>query len=123
MSWFKRQSPKHPQELRVPAVVFLGEQDGPTEQLLKDRLSEFFKRDLSVYVAYLARASFGGQTSVVLCLKTQFGPDRGLAEKIGMIFKTVFNAQVHLDIMFPSAAQEAELAKVCKPFFTSETDC
>jgi hypothetical protein len=69
----------------------------------------------------LARVDIGGQTSVALCLKTQFGPDRGLAEKIGSIFKMIFNAEVHLDIMFPSAAQEAELVKVCKPFFVSAT--
>jgi hypothetical protein len=61
LSWFKRSSPKHPQEIRVPRVQFLGEQDGPTEQLLKDRLSEFFKRDRSVLVAYLARVEVGGQ--------------------------------------------------------------
>jgi hypothetical protein len=70
-----------------------------------------------VYAAYLARVDVGGQTSVVLCLKTQFGPDRGMAEKIGSIFKTIFNAQVHLDIMFLSVIDEAELTKVCKPFF------
>lgn len=103
-------------------IQFLGEQDGPNEQLLKDRLSEFFKRDRSVYAAYLARVDTGGQTSVALCLKSQFGLDRGLAEKIGAIFKTIFNAQVHLDIMFPSATQEADLIKVCKPFFLSQGD-
>lgn len=119
MSWFKRPSLKHPQEIRVPRVQFLGEQDGPTEQLLKDRLSEFFKKDRSVRAAYLTRVDVGGQTSVALCLKTQFGPDRGLAEKIGVIFKTIFNAQVHLDIMFPTTAQEVELNKVCRPFFES----
>ena len=116
-SWFKRSPSNHPQEIRVPRVQFLGEQNGPAEQLLKDRLSEFFKRDRSVHAAYLARVDIGGQTSVALCLKTQFGPDRGLAEKIGTIFKTIFNAHVHLDIMFPSAAQEAELTKVCRSFF------
>jgi type III secretion system (T3SS) SseB-like protein len=117
VSWFKRSSPKHPQEIRVPKVRFLGPQDGPAEQLLKDRLSEFFKRDRSVLAAYLARVDIGGQTSVALCLKTEFGPDRGRAEKVGAIFKTIFNAEVHLDIMFPNVTQQAELGQVCKPFF------
>ena len=119
MAWFKRNPPKHPQEIRVPRVQFLGEQDGPAEQSLKDRLAEFFTRDRSVLVAYLARVDVGGQAGVALCLKTQFGPDRGLAEKIGAIFKTIFNADVHLDIMFPTAAQEAELSQVCQPFFVA----
>jgi hypothetical protein len=87
--------------------------------MLKDRLVEFFKKDRSVLAAFLARVDIGGTTTVALCLKTQFGPDRGMAEKIGAIFKTIFNAQVHLDIMFPNAVQELGLAKVCKPFFVS----
>ncbi len=119
MAWFKRKPPKHPQEIRVPRVQFLGEQDGPAEQSLKGRLAEFFTRDRSVLKAYLARVDVGGQTSVALCLKTQFGPDRGLAEKIGAIFKTIFNAEVHLDIMFATAAQEVELSQVCQPFFVA----
>jgi hypothetical protein len=57
------------------------------------------------------------QSGVALCLKTQFGPDRGLAEKIRAVFKTIFNAHEHLDIMFLSSRQEAEVALVCKPFF------
>lgn len=122
MSWFKSSPPKHPQEIRVPRVRFLGPKDGPPEQMLKERLSEFFKRDRSVLTAYLALVDFDGQTSVALCLKTQFGPDRGLTEKIGAIFKTIFNAEVHLDIMFPSAAQEAELVQVCKPFFGARNE-
>jgi len=119
MAFFKRNPPKHPQEIQVPHVKFCGEQDGPPEQLLKNRLSEFFKRDRSVDAAYLARVDVGGQTSVALCLKTQFGADKGLAEKIGTIFKTIFNAQAYLDIMFLNPAQQIELAQVCKPFFES----
>jgi hypothetical protein len=40
-----------------------------------------------------------------------------MAEKIGTIFKAIFNTQEHLDIMFLSLDQEIELAKVCKSFF------
>jgi len=119
MSWFKRSSPKHPQERRVPRVRFLGEQNGPAEQSLKDRLAELFKRDRSVLTAYLAHVDVCGQTSVALCLMTQFGPDRSLIEKIGVVFKTTFNAEVHLDIMFPNASQEAELKQVCRPSFVA----
>ncbi len=119
-AWFKRKPPTHPQTIRVPIIEFLGEQDGPSEKFLKERLSAFFGRDRSVRAAYLARVDIGGHTTVALCLKTQFGPDHGLAEKIGTIFKTIFDAQTHMDIMFPDAEQEADLVKVCKPFFMSE---
>lgn len=103
----------------MPRVRFLGEQNGPAEQSLKDRLAELFKRDRSVLTAYLAHVDVCGQTSVALCLMTQFGPDRSLIEKIGVVFKTTFNAEVHLDIMFPNASQEAELKQVCRPFFVA----
>ena len=41
--------------VEVPKVKFTGEQDGPAEQLLKERLTELFKRDKSVRKAYLAK--------------------------------------------------------------------
>ena len=117
MSWFKPTPPKHPVEMRVPKVEFIGEQDGPPEQVLKERLTELFQRNRSVQKAYLARIRIGDQTGVALCLKHQFGPDRGLAEKIGGIFAIVFNAHEHLDIMFLSSAQQTELDQVCRSFF------
>jgi hypothetical protein len=121
MPWSQPMPASHPKEIHVPRVDFLGEQDGAVERELKTRLSAFFKRDRSVYTAYLARVGVVGQASVALCLKSQFGPDRGLAEKVGSIFRTIFNAQTHLDIIFLSEAQETELAKVCRPFFLAQS--
>jgi hypothetical protein len=120
MALFKRIPPTHPQKIVVPSVKFCGEHDGPPERILKERLVEFFQRDRSVSAAFLARVDIGGQMSVALCLKTQFGEDPGLAEKIGAIFKTIFNAQAYLDIMFLTAVQQIELAEVCKPFFRND---
>ena len=117
MSRLKPSLPRHPQEIRVSQVQFLGEQDGCPEGLLKKQLTEFFRRDRSVHRAYLAKVSLEGQGSVALCLKTQFGADRGLAEKIAGIFGMIFNAHEHLDIIFLSDEQESELAKVCSAFF------
>jgi hypothetical protein len=112
-----------PQEMQVSEVHFLGEQDGAPESLLKSRLTELFQRDKSVYRAYLARTSLEGQASVTLCVKTQFGADRGLAEKIGAIFGMVFNAHEHLDIIFLSEQQERQVKRVCSTFFDSNDGC
>lgn len=116
---FLNPSRKKSEEVRVPEIRFLGVQDGPPEQLLKDRLADFFRRDRSVSRAYLARVDFGEgkEASVVLALRTQFGPDKGMVEKVGTIFGDVFNAKEHLDIMFLTDSQEAQLTKTCKPFF------
>jgi hypothetical protein len=123
MSRVKPSAPNHPQEMRVSQVQFLGEQDGAPERLLKGRLIEFFERDKSVHRAYLARMSLEEQASVALCVKTQFGADRGLAEKIGAIFGRIFNSLEHLDIIFLSEQQESQLKRVCSTFFDSDDDC
>ena len=119
MNWFKRNTKRVPLEINVPRVHFLGEQDGAPEQFLKAKLADFFRRDGSVRRAYLARVHYGDERAagVVLGLRTQFGPDKGMVEKIGAIFASAFGAKEHLDILFLEDDQEAELAKVCKPFF------
>jgi hypothetical protein len=119
MSWLKRNQKKPPQEIRIPNLRFVGEQDGPPERILKEQLIDFFKRDQSVKAAYLAKIDNGDGSpiGVALCLRTQFGADKGMVEKIGTIFAFVFNSQQHLDIVFLTEKQEALLAKVCRPFF------
>ena len=109
---------QHPQELRVPTLEFIGEQDGPSERLLKDQLRRFFERDKSVHRAYLAKVRIGPADGVALCIRSEFGADRGMAEKIGTLFRGIFKFPEHLDIMFLRDAQEKELQQVCKPFFT-----
>jgi hypothetical protein len=110
-----------PQTHRVQQILLIREQDGPPERELKRRLAELFRRDPSVKAAYLARVSYveAGPLSVALCLRAQRGPDTSVTEKVGQIFASMFGHHEHLDIVFLSAAQEAELAKVCVPFFTS----
>jgi len=123
MSPPKASRPSHPKEIHVSEVQFLGEHDGAPERLLKGRLTEFFQRDKSVHRAYLAVAILDGQASVTLCLKTQSGVDRGLAEKIGAVFGMIFNAQEHLDIVFLNEQQESQVRRVCSMFFDSNDGC
>ena len=114
------------EEICASEIYFVGEQDGRSERLLKDKLTDFFRRDESVNKAYLAKVNFAEDknASVVLGLQTQFGPDKGMVAKIGAIFALVFNAEEHLDILFLTDSQEIELTKVCRPFFqkTSKLD-
>lgn len=119
MWWFNPKSKKHAEEIQVPKVSFLGEQDGVPERELKSRLVEFFQRDQSVVKAYLAQVAYSEQSpmAVALCLRSQFGLDRGVAEKIGKIFASMFGGHEHLDIIFLDDQQESKLAKVCSPFF------
>jgi hypothetical protein len=117
-------SRKKYEEVVALKIRFLGEQDGPPERFLKSKLAEFFRRDGSVNKSYLAKVSYGEgkNAGVILGLQTQFGPDKGMVEKIGAIFAVVFNPKEHLDIVFLTDSQEAELSKVCKPFFQQNED-
>jgi hypothetical protein len=123
MSWLNPKSKKHPQEIHVPKIRFVGEQDGVPERELKSCLVEFFQRDQSIVKAYLAQVAYSQQspTAVALCLCSQFGPDRGVAEKIGKLFGSMFGGHEHLDIIFLEDQQESDLAKVCPSFFVDPT--
>ncbi len=123
MSWFKSKSTKHPEKIQVLKLHFLGEQDGVPERELKDRLVKFFQHDQSILMAYLARVAYGDPSPpvVALCLHSKLGPDRGVVNKIGKIFASMFGSHEHLDIIFLDSQQEYELAKVCSPFFDNPT--
>ena len=57
-------SPKHSDEIRVSRIAFVGEQDGPPERLLKEKLVDFFGCAGNVDRAYLARITFGEEKNV-----------------------------------------------------------
>jgi hypothetical protein len=118
MSWFDKLKELR-KELQAPDVQFLGEQDGPPERELKRRLSNFFRTEQTVCTAYLARVTYGSNLfAVALCVRLREGSEEQIVERVGAIFSGMFGAHEHLDIIFPSQQQEAELAAVCDPFFT-----
>ena len=101
-------------------VLFLGEQDGPSERDLKDQLSALFKSASKVESAYLAVVGYegGSDRSVALCLTGVTDEERPeIAKAVGRVFASIFNAREHLDIMFPNMTQQVRLGEVCRPFF------
>lgn len=108
----------HPDEMRVPQIQFVGEQDGPVEREFKQRLIEFFGHDRRVDAAYLARVAYSDATPVVvaLCLRVKPEEERVLAESAAQVFSSMFGRHEHLDILFLDAQQETELSKVCPAF-------
>ncbi len=118
MSRFNSKFKKKPEEFQVAQLRFLGEQDGPPERELKCRLSEFFERDENINTAYLARVAYGGESfAVALCLRARSGPEPALAENVGKIFAFTFGSHENLDIILLTETQEAEMLRVCEPFF------
>ena len=104
---------------RVAEISFLQEQDGPPERLLKEKLTEIFRKNRAVERAYLTIGRLGEETGVVLGLATRFGPEEKIVASVQTVFASVFNSDEHLDILFLTAEQETELTQVCKPSFVA----
>ena len=110
---------RFPVERREPRVEFLGEQDGQSERELKELLAAEFARRSTVERAYLARLGFAPDAppSVGLCLVSTSRDDIELVTACAKIFRDLFNSAMALDIVFISAEQEADLARVCAAFY------
>lgn len=105
------------ENFRAREIVFLHEQDGANERLLKNQLSLTLRQERSVERAYLVRARLDDVESVILCLANYFGPDPRMEKKIGETFRSLCNTGDHLDILFLAREQEAQVAQVCTPFY------
>jgi hypothetical protein len=109
-------------EFPAPDITFLGEQDGPAERRLKEALAVVLGLDVSVTRAYLARVLHDGKTrGVMLALLTvdEQGSEK-LVAQVGKAFAALFNAKANLDVVFLDGAKDAEIRKVCPPFFDRE---
>lgn len=111
-----------PEERRELRIEFLGEQDGPSERDLKVALRGELERHAAIKRAYLARIGFAPAASptVALCLVPTSAEDAAIVKAVGKIFEGQFASGVPLDILFPSVDQEADLRRVCRPFFEAE---
>jgi hypothetical protein len=114
-----RQPIKHPASFAIDKVSFLGEQDGPFEQILKERLTKLFESDREVVRAYLVRLSHSGDASVgvALALRTKVKEDAEFVAKIGDVFSSIFDTSVHLDILFLDEPAERQVRHACRTFY------
>ena len=108
---------------REGRVEFLGEQSGSAEDLLKrDLILEFATRP-EIQRAYLAKVGFQPQneTSIALCVVSTRPGDGSLVMRVGEIFRRRFAREVAVDILFLTNEQEADIARVCSPFYKLAT--
>lgn len=112
-------SKRQPVEFRQDQVRFLGEQDGPIEQQLKQKLTDLFDDCKTVTNAYLAVADDGTPETftVALCLRASPSPDISLVKSINSVFASIFSSAEHLDILFLDEEQEMRLMQVCCAFY------
>jgi hypothetical protein len=110
-------------ERREGRIEFFGEQSGSVEDTLKrDLILEFATRP-DIRRAYLAQVGFQAQSepSVALCIVSARPDDKSLVVRVGDIVRRRFAKDVAMDILFLSTEQEADIARVCRPFYSSAT--
>ena len=100
---------------------FVGEQDGVPERQLKAQWQPMLEAHREIARAYLAHISYehSPEHNVVLCIRSANGADRALVEQLAAPFRTAFGSDAHLDFAFVSEEQEADLIKVCAPFYVA----
>jgi hypothetical protein len=64
---FRKRDRRKLAKIRVGQLLVLGEQDGPFEPILKEKLVAFFHHDRSVIKAYLSRADVVPVVGRALC--------------------------------------------------------
>ena len=118
-SWLARrgEAVRSPAELAVQDIAFIGEQDGPAEQQLKEQLAQLFEHHPRVTKAFLARATIDGQAAVVLGLRADGADESDLSRQIGIVFASIFNARAHLDMTFLDENTQTQVNRVCRAFY------
>ncbi|MDT8070746.1 MAG: enhanced serine sensitivity protein SseB C-terminal domain-containing protein [Terriglobia bacterium] len=110
---------ENPEELRVPGIIFLGEQDGGPERELKSALQNVFS-SLPVTEAFLADIRYENESEsrVALCLVAT--EDEKIVEAISRVFWNMFRSDVSLDLVFLDEKQREAIEQVCRCFYQVE---
>jgi hypothetical protein len=103
-------------EFSARELRFLAEQDGIPERALKLQWQPILAAHREIARAYLAQVSYDSLTdaTVVLGLFSTAPINPGA---LAVPFHEAFRTDAHLDVVFLSAKQEAEMVKVCAPFY------
>lgn len=113
------------EEFPRPKIQLLGEQDGPTERILKEKLFLAFLDFPAIERAYLVQVAYADMSEasgVALCLCPPDGYEmKEVVKIVARIFSTFFNSTCSLDLITASLAQETEIRKVCNPFYDKES--
>jgi hypothetical protein len=120
--WFSRVCSPPVQTLSVGSVQFLREQDGPSERLLKARLTTILRQARQIQRAYLVRARLQGSDgdSIVLALRTDQPLDAKMISALGTEFGELFERGEALDIVSIDSAREDQIRGMAVAFFQQQ---
>lgn len=133
--FLKRRREPEPKEWRTGGVNFLAEQMGPAEDQFKSALSKRFAIDSRVRRAYLVRVAYptsgpqrakmenrgpeGSAAPVEVLLCVAAPEDIAIVQIVGEEFQKIFHSSQHMDTLFLTDAQEREVTKVARPFYSA----
>jgi SseB protein C-terminal domain len=89
-------------QFTISQIRFWREQEGPREEVLKHELEAMFKQHVEVRSAYLMLVDYGENThrGVALCLDAGAGENSVLRQRIQTVFRSLFNENEQMDILF-----------------------
>ena len=103
-------------------IYFCSEQDGKAEQDFKSELTTILLKEKMSIRAYLVQIKYhknDKHCNVALCFRSGEGMSDDILNQSTKLFKSMFNRNEYLDILFITQPQEVDLRKICCPFFTS----
>lgn len=117
--WLRTRQKIPVQERQETGLRFVAEQDGELERALKAEWITILSRHRGVTRAFLARVSSGGQAEpgVMLCICPRSAQHHALVQELAGPIRQMLSSDHHLDIVFLSSAQEAEISRVAQSFF------
>ena len=109
-------------QFKVRKTLFLSEQDGPAEQVLKRCLSDYLRCVPAVELAYLVKVSHErpSEHQVALCLVGGMKDALQILQSVGTIFHELFRSTENLDILFLTGEQRIEVSAIANPFYKAD---
>lgn len=100
-------------------IRFLSEQIGIPENEFKKEIIGLLQNHNNLLRVYLAQVAYDEvkDFNVALCIASVCGEDEKFTHNASSLFCCMFGSHEHLDILYLSVSQEAQLRKVCCPFF------
>jgi hypothetical protein len=105
--------------ITVTSINFLCEQQGHSEDELKQRLSGYFRSEFAISIAFLLRVRYGDSADqhVALCIYSDGVDQKSAQEHISEIFRGMFKSDQSIDIIFLDSHKMQPALHAGKPFY------
>jgi hypothetical protein len=109
--------------IRVPPISFLCEQQGHSEDELKQKLSSYFRSELAISSAFLLQVRYGNSAEqhVALCIHGDGVDQKAVQEHTSKIFREMFKSDQSIDIVFLGPDKTQLALRAGKPFYVQKT--